>query len=247
MSVSCLAVALSLGSAVAFAQPQQADHDRAKTLMPLDLNKDGVIDRAEAAKSPRLAERFEQLDANKDGKLSVDERSHRHGKHGSGAMHSIHHRMKALDTDNDARISRSEAAAGQGKLGGRFDQMDVNRDGYLDRVDMQARGAQRRAEFFMGADANRDGRVTRDEFVVEHGARSAERRAKWAQRAQATGKQMRARQSPSVQRQLQFTGKAFDRMDTNKDGALTRSEFDAFKPNGHGHGMVKSEGRPTSP
>ena len=118
-------------------------------------------------------------------------------------------------------------------------QLDANRDGAIDRADMQARMARQRAEFFKGADANRDGRVTRDEFIVEKGARGAERREQRAQRVQATGKRMPARQAPTGQQQIEFAGKAFDRMDANKDGALTRAELDAFKPDGRGmrHGM----------
>ena len=51
----------------------------------LDTNGDGVIDRAEAAKAPRLAAQFDTLDKNKDGKLSRDELPRWHGKrHGRG-------------------------------------------------------------------------------------------------------------------------------------------------------------------
>lgn len=241
MHVLSVAVALAISSVAAVAQVKQAAPDSAKSHMQkLDVNKDGVIDRAEAAKAPRLAKHFDQLDTNKDGKLSADERSQMRGKHQRGARGDGHGRMMSLDTDNDGRISRAEAAAGNGKMAERFDQMDVNKDGYIDRADRQARMAQQRAEFFKGADANRDGRVTRDEFIVEHGARSAERRARWAQRADTTGKQMPMRQAPTDQQKIEFAGKAFDRMDVNKDGALTRAEFDAFKGDGqrmrHGKG-----------
>lgn len=244
LPVLCVAVALAVGSTAVFAQAQQVAPDRATPFMKqLDVNKDGVIDRAEAAKAPKLTERFDQLDANKDGKLSVDERPQMGGKHRRGAMHRGHGRMRAADTDQDGRISRAEMQAAQARKAEHFDKLDANQDGYVDRADMQARVAQRRAEFFIGADANRDGRVTRDEFIVEHGARSAERRARRAQRAQAAGKQMRVGQASTEQQQIEFTGKAFDRMDANKDGALTRAEFAAFKPKGHGmhhgrgHGM----------
>jgi Ca2+-binding EF-hand superfamily protein len=234
VQVLSVAVAMALTSAAAVAQAGQAAPGRAKPRIQLDANHDGAIDRAEAAKAPKLAERFDQLDANKDGKLSADERPQMGGKHRRGAMHGGHDRMMALDADKDGRISRTEAMAAQGKLGDRFDQMDVNKDGYLDRADMQARMARQRAEFFKGADTNRDGRVTRDEFIVEQGARSAERREQWASRAQAAGKQAQARQAPTEQQQVEFAGKAFDAMDANRDGALTTAEFDAFKPMGRG-------------
>ena len=251
MRVLAVAIALALTTAAAYAQVKQAAPEHAKQRMQLDTNKDGVIDRAEAAKAPKLLERFDQLDKNKDGKLSADERPQMRGMHRRGAKQGGHARMKALDTDKDGRISRAEAQAGQAKMAERFDKMDVNKDGYVDRADMQARMAQNRAEFFKGADANRDGRVSRDEFIVEQGARGAERRERWAKHAQerpqstgkTVGKQAHARQAPTEQQRIERAGKAFDRMDANKDGALTRAEFDAFKPQhgrrGHGMGDAK--------
>ena len=249
MPALSVAVALALTSGAAFAQLQQASPDHAKPRMQMDVNQDGVIDRTEAAKAPKLAERFDQLDTNKDGKLSAEERQQMGGKHRDGAMGGGHGRMMALDTDKDGRISRAEAEAGKGKLAGRFDQMDVNKDGYVDRADMQARMSQQRAEFFKGADANKDGRVTRDEFIVEHGARKAQRSEQRTQNGQATGKQMPVRQAPTDQQQIEFAGKAFDRMDANKDGALTRAEFDAAKPDRKGmrHGGRNHMGDPTVP
>ncbi len=251
MQVLAVAVALALTTAAAFAQVKQAAPDHAKQRVQLDTNKDGVIDRAEAAKMPKLAERFDQLDKNKDGKLSADERPQMGGKHRRGGNHGGQSRMKALDTDNDGRISRAEMQAGQRMAAERFDKMDVNKDGYIDQADRQARAAQQRAEFFTGADTNRDGRVTRDEFIVEQGARSADRRDKQAARAQASGKQMRVRQAPTDQQQMERAGKAFDARDANKDGALTRAELDAFKGErrgmrhgkGHGNGAGNAEVR----
>lgn len=247
MQILSVAVALALTSVAAYAQAQQAAPDRAKARVQLDANKDGAVDRAEAAKAPKLAERFDQLDTNKDGKLSADERPRMGGKHRRGAMRGGHGKMMALDTDKDSRISRAEAAAGQAKLAERFEQMDVNKDGYLDRADREAKVAQQRAEFFKGADGNRDGRVTRDEFIVEQGARGAERQEKRAGRAQAAGKQMPVRQVPTEQQKIEFAGKAFDRMDANKDGALTRAEFDAFKPDHRGMRQGKHGARMGAP
>lgn len=245
LQVLSVAVALALTSAAVFAQSQQASPDRVKAHMQLDTNKDGVIDRTEAAKAPKLTARFDQLDTNKDGKLSADEIAQMRGKHRRGAMGGDHGRMMALDIDKDGRISRAEAQAGKDKLTGRFDQMDVNKDGYLDEADMQAKQVQRRAEFFNGADTNRDGRVTRDEFIVEQGARSAERREQWAKRASSeAGEQKPARPVPTAQQQIDMAGKVFDRMDANKDGALTHAEFDAFKPERKGmrDGMHRGTG-----
>lgn len=230
MHILALATAAALASSFAVAQTAPAG---IKAAPRIDANGDGVIDRAEAAKVPRLAARFDQLDTDKDGRLSASERPQRmHGKRGGRGGD----RLQALDTDKDGRISRSEANAGNAGFAARFTEMDANKDGYLDRSDRELRMRKERAAFFTGADANRDGRLSRDEFAIEQGARGAERRAQFAQRAEAAGKMPKVRPVPTEAEQLQRAGKAFDRMDTNKDGTVTRAEFDAAKPMRRGNG-----------
>lgn len=222
LHVLAIAVVAALGSTFAVAQTAPVG---VKAAPRIDVNGDGVIDRAEAAKAPRLAEKFDQLDTNKDGKLSAGERPQRaHGKRHGGAG-----KMQALDTDKDGRISRDEANAGKGGFAGKFGELDVNKDGYVDRTDRELRMTRERAAFFAGADANKDGKLSRDEFVVEQGARGAERRAQFAKRVEAAGKTLKARPAPTEAEQLQRAGGAFDRMDANKDGTLTRAEFDAAR------------------
>ena len=170
--VLAISVAIAQASAAAYAQTETPAAGDGKPRMQLDANKDGVIDRAEAAKAPKLAEKFDQFDKNKDGKLSADEGPQMHGmrhrgdRHGGkrGEMRGGHDRMMAADTDKDGRISRAEAEAAQARAGDRFEKMDVNRDGYLDRADMQARMAQRRGECFAKADADKNGQLSRAEF-----------------------------------------------------------------------------------
>lgn len=164
-SRALLAVALSaaLVSTVAIAQQAtpaatpDARHQR------LDANGDGAIDKAEAAKSPRLAGKFDQLDTNHDGRLSADERPqwHRGGHH--RGMHGMHQRMQQLDTDKDGRISSKEAAA-KPELAQKFAVLDANHDGFLDRGDFQARMQQQRDECFAKADADKNGQLSRGEF-----------------------------------------------------------------------------------
>lgn len=222
-----LALAITAALASSFAVAQTTAPAGVKAAQRIDANGDGVIDRAEAAKSPRLAAEFDQLDINKDGKLSASERPQRaHVKHGGGKRGD---RLHGLDTDKDGRISRAEANAGSAGFAARFTQMDLNKDGYLDRADHQLRMTRQRAAFFSAADANKDGRLSRDEYVVEQGARAAERRANFTQRATAAGKAPKARPMPTEAEQLQRVGAAFDRMDANKDGTVTKAEFDAAK------------------
>ena len=92
-----LALAVTAVLASSFAVAQTATPSTSVKAAPrIDINGDGVVDRAEAAKMPRLAEKFDQLDTNKDGKLSGSERPQRmHGQRGGGKRGD---RMQALDT-----------------------------------------------------------------------------------------------------------------------------------------------------
>ena len=124
MHVLALAAALACG------------HASAQDATPMgppkfDANGDGAITKAEAAKFPRLAERFDQLDKNKDGKLTGDEQPRR-------GMGQRGQRIAALDTNKDGRISNAEAQADKG-FAARFAQLDANKDGYLDRTELAPR------------------------------------------------------------------------------------------------------------
>lgn len=77
------------------------------------------------------------------------------------------HRMKQIDTNGDGRISKEEAAKAP-KFAERFDQMDVNKDGFVDKADREARMAQRRNECFDKADTDKNGQLSRDEFSKMH-------------------------------------------------------------------------------
>ena len=157
-TLTLLAVLLATsatGVALAAATPQQPAAPR------MDANGDGVIDRQEAAAHPRLAQRFDALDANKDGKLAGEELPRWHarggdGPRGMGRNHRGHRgdgfRMM-MDSDKDGRISAAEHRAF-------FEKMDVNKDGYIDQADREAAAKQRRDEWFAKADTDKDGKLT---------------------------------------------------------------------------------------
>lgn len=176
LAILSLLAALPAGAVLAqTAAPADAG---GKTPLPswqaLDKNGDGVIDRSEAAASPRLAARFDQLDANHDGKLEKDElpgpHMFRHGKGGPMDGPDGRHggMMARLDTDKDGRISRAEAQADP-KFAARFDTLDVNKDGYVDKADFQARFQQMRDAWFAKADSNHDGMLSKAEFDAAKG------------------------------------------------------------------------------
>ena len=160
-----LALSAALVSTVAIAQQAAPAASADAPRQRLDANGDGVIDKGEAANSPRLAEKFDQLDKNHDGRLTADERPQiGHGGRGGGDGENggTHDRMMQLDTDHDGRISSKEAAA-KPEMAQRFAQMDSNHDGFLDRSDFQAH-KQQRDECFAKADADKNGQISRAEF-----------------------------------------------------------------------------------
>lgn len=157
MLLATSATGVAIAAAPAAAKPAAAR---------MDSNGDGVIDRKEAAAHPRLAQRFNDLDKNSDGKLSKEEMPaprHYGGRrdgHGHGSMHGSRQggfMMRGMDSDNDGRISAAEARA-------HFEKMDINKDGYIDRADHQARAEQRRAEWFAKADTDKDGKLSQSEL-----------------------------------------------------------------------------------
>lgn len=183
-----LAVLTALAAGTAFAATTPASSAPVADGQPaprakLDSNGDGSVDRAEAAKHPRLAGKFDELDKNKDGKLSKEEMprhgDRKHGGDGHGPRgEDRREAMAKLDTDKDGRISRTEAAAGEGKLASRFDEMDANKDGFIDRADREIHAKQRSDEWFAKADTDKDGKLSRAEVDAakpKHGERGGPR------------------------------------------------------------------------
>ena len=219
-----LLAALATTAATAVAQDAAGPAARpART--QLDANGDGTIDKAEAAKAPRLAERFDRLDRDKDGRLGADERL-RSGRHGPGhrGPHGMRGGIERLDADGDGRVSRAEfdagkarrearrgdrpgAGHGSGKPAFDFAAADANRDGYLVRGELRAYGermrpqreaerARRATERFAAADINQDGKLSRLEV----------------------GEKM-----PRLE-------KSFAWMDENRDGFLSQQELAPSRP-----------------
>lgn len=182
------AAVLAFTTGAAMAQPATSATDAPRPHGTLDANGDGVIDRAEAAAHPRLAKHFDALDANKDGRLERTEmrrhwRGHR-GRHGAGG-----HPFVQLDTDKDGRISKAEAAA-DARFAERFERMDVNADGFVDRADRQAAAGKRRDAWFAAADTDGNGSLSKAEYDAAHARHAGPRGSKHARR----GKQDRPAQ-----------------------------------------------------
>lgn len=172
--VAALAATMLAGAAIAAPQTAAPQGDGAapqRQRIKLDANQDGVISREEASKSPRLAENFDKLDKNRDGRLDASERPQRRGGREHGGGRGGHGGPGALDTDGDGRISQAEAAKSP-RLAKSFAQIDRNRDGYLVRSELSAyfererpqREAERAKRFdakFAAADLNHDGKLSK--------------------------------------------------------------------------------------
>lgn len=88
----------------------------------------------------------------------------------------------------------------------RFDAMDTNGDGFIDMAEVTAAQDARFAE----ADANGDGALDAAEMAAFHEARKAERADRRGHRA----------------------AQRFEAVDTNKDGSISREEYDAAVKSG---------------
>ena len=137
-----------------------------------------------------------------------------------------------LDTDGDGRISKAEAAA-QPRFAERFDTMDANKDGVIDRTDRELRGKQHRDAWFAKADADKDGKLTRAEIDQAHAARRAEagqrRQARMDARFATADANKDGRLSRDEVKDSRLASR-FDALDANKDGSLSRDELAAGKP-----------------
>ena len=223
-----------LSFATLSATAQSTDAPRAR--VQLDANGDGAIDRGEAAKAPRMAERFDQLDRNKDGRLTRDERGHgvrhpggkRHGGMHRGGMH--HEGMQRLDTDKDGRISRAEFAKMETRMAER-------KARHAEHGGKAGTKKGHRAHMdFAAIDGNRDGYITRPELRAHHERmrpqHEAERKARFEQKFAAADANMDGKLGRvEAEQAMPRIGERFNWMDDNRDGFLDRNEL----ASGRGH------------
>jgi hypothetical protein len=78
----------------------------------------------------------------------------------SGRRQQGRRSLQQMDTNSDGRISRDE----WNRKPERFDKLDMNGDGYLDREEAVAAGRAHAKRTLKQMDVNNDARVTRDEW-----------------------------------------------------------------------------------
>lgn len=107
----------------------------------------------------------------------------------------------------------------------RFDRMDANRDGRLDRADREAMHAKMAGEMFDRADTNHDGMISRDEWNAG-AAKLAEMRGHGRPMMRHMGMMADADGDRAISRD-EFRQRAmehFDRVDANHDGTISAAE-----------------------
>jgi Ca2+-binding EF-hand superfamily protein len=128
--------ALYAGSA-ALAQSLAASADQ--HFAKLDKNRDGVISRDEAAGHPSLADDFDAIDGDKNGKLSREELQAARQEHRNRPLSRFDEQFKAADKDGDGGLTRPEAdAAGLDRIVKHFNRLDGDRDGKITRDELRA-------------------------------------------------------------------------------------------------------------
>jgi Ca2+-binding EF-hand superfamily protein len=169
----------------------------------------------------RGAARFEQIDSNKDGKISLAE-----------LTASRESWLTKVDTNKDgvatqAEIDASSSANHKERLQKMFEREDANKDGRLTRDETRLPSA-----WFEKADANKDGALSPAELAD---ARKNAHADKPSQHAGGKGRQFDQNSDGKVDRQELRTAAAnqFAQLDKNKDGSLTSDEFRAHRHGKH--------------
>jgi Ca2+-binding EF-hand superfamily protein len=127
-------------------------------------------------------------------------------------------------------ITRADAEARADRL---FARLDLNRDGRIDATDRAERRDQRRDKRFAKLDADHNGAISRDEFAAA-GDKARERFAQRAEGAEAKdgrrfgGHRMAlgGRHGMHGHNGLRGLAMAGKKADTDRDGAISKSEFE---------------------
>ncbi len=150
----------------------QVDRMVEKLLEQMDANKDGKISKAEA--KGKIAEFFDQLDTNKDGYLDKEEL-------GRAAARFV--------ANQGGKGGPGGPTPGLPKRGPEFDDFDKNADGRLTREELQGTPF---ADHFDEIDTNKDGKIDRKEFEAyqkKQAAQNADRSSDETKSAKKAEKQ----------------------------------------------------------
>ena len=245
---------LVLTASAGVVNAQVASVNLRKLFVRLDANGDQVIERGEVPEGAMPA--FEKLlglaDTNKDGKIEIEEYREMGRRMQAGITPA--ERFKAMDKDNDGKVSRAEFL-GQPAM---FDRIDSNGDGFLDKDEIKPLTAQGSpGARIMAMDKDGDGKVSRTEYLGpiemfdrldadKDGKIDKDEASKVAavmyQRLTAMDKNADGKLS---REEFQGQPARFDQLDANKDGSVSFQEIrDSGGPNAANVPVSKPENIP---
>lgn len=145
--------------------------------------------------------------------------------------------VPALAIQQDSGPQPMTRAAVQARVQAHFAQADADNDGFITKAEAEARAAasreqrrvnrsERRAERFARLDANGDGSISRAEFDAprQRGDRAERRENRSERRAERRGERRAMRGGMGGMR---FGARAFDRLDTDRDGRISLADVSA--------------------
>jgi Ca2+-binding EF-hand superfamily protein len=179
---------IATGASIALAQPAPLDTDRSTSVSEM---------------KQRHAERFNRMDADKDGQLTQEE------------MQAGRQDRRMGGFGGRGLGMRPRGPGGPGGPGAMLQGADANRDGVVTREEFTAQALDR----FQQLDANRDGRVAADEL-------QAARPQFGGRRGGGRFAMLDADRNGSISRaefDLRFAER-LERLDANKDGTITVDE-----------------------
>ena len=125
-------------------------------------------------------------------------------------------RLALLTVAATTLATAAYAAGPSGGPGGFLKSADLNKDGVIDQTEFQ----QSRDKWFADLDADKDGFVTADELK----AFGDKMHAEWAKKH---GDQAGASKPDADKKHGDFSQRILQRVDTDKDGKISKAEFDA--------------------
>jgi hypothetical protein len=107
----------------------------------MDANKDGKLslDEFQAAQAKMTDQRFARIDKNSDGVITKDEFPQFPQREGAAIRPSLIPDFAKLDKDSDGKVTKDElAAAGKDMVAERFKNLDKNGDGVVTKEEFEA-------------------------------------------------------------------------------------------------------------
>ena len=178
------------------------------------------------------AGRFNQLDTNKDGKVTLAELT----QSKEGWLSQIDGNKDGVATP--AEIEASHKARRTQHIERMFQRKDANHDGRLTREE-----SGKPEPWFAKVDANRDGALTQAELAQAPARGQHGPGAKHA-RGAGRGTHMDQNGDGKIDRDevRKAAARKFERLDRNSDGSLTAEELGAHRGKGHGKGGQHPKG-----